>query len=177
MMTCNISMKMRERLSLACILETHLELFQGQTGTLNVSPVLFELRDGAAPHAAKPFPIPKPHESLTRVEWKRFKDAGTWKQSFAPKWAAPWLAAVQSASVVLTVWCHVIHFINLRFQHWEQCPSPIHRKGGSDCFTRWVMILSSARLWSRVDRDCRCHGRMATFENRTFCSFLEIQFK
>ena len=49
------------------VLQEYPELFEGVIGQLKIPPVHFELKDGALPFAAKPFPIPKAYEHLTRL--------------------------------------------------------------------------------------------------------------
>ena len=39
---------------------------------LNIKPVYVELKSGSKPYHAKPFPIPKAYENLTKEECKRF---------------------------------------------------------------------------------------------------------
>ena len=69
--------------------EKHPKLFQGGLGTLKIKPVKLELKKGAEPYHAKPFPIPKAYEQTTRKECQRFEKIGVWYKNSDTEWAAP----------------------------------------------------------------------------------------
>ena len=52
-------------------------------------PVHFELKPGSKPYHAKPFPIPKAYENLTKEECKRFSKDTIWHHTLDSTWAAP----------------------------------------------------------------------------------------
>ena len=64
-------------------------LYEGAIGALNIEPVHFELKPNAMPFHAKPFPIPKAYEHLTKEECKRFEKDTIWHHSLNSVWAAP----------------------------------------------------------------------------------------
>ena len=64
-------------------------IFKGGLGTLKIKPVDIELKVGAQPYHAKPFPIPKAYEQTTRKECQRFCEIGVWYHNPNSEWAAP----------------------------------------------------------------------------------------
>lgn len=65
-------------------------VFQGGLGTLlNMKPIHPELKDGAKPHHARPFPTPKACESATKKELERLCAIGALKKCHNSNWAAP----------------------------------------------------------------------------------------
>jgi len=66
-----------------------LKVYEGDLGTLNIPPVHFELKPGAKPYHAKPFPIPQAYQNMTRKECKQFEDIGVWEHNLNSEWAAP----------------------------------------------------------------------------------------
>ena len=75
--------------ALANVLEAYPDMYEGAIGTLNIEPVHFELKPNATPFHAKPFPIPKAYEHLTKEECKRFEKDTIWHHSLNSVWAAP----------------------------------------------------------------------------------------
>ena len=71
------------------VLKKHDRAFKGGLGTLKIKPVELELKPGAKPYHAKPFPIPKAYEPLTRKECNRFERIGIWERNADTEWAAP----------------------------------------------------------------------------------------
>ena len=51
---------------LAGVLKHYPEMYEGTIGTLNIPPVHFELKPGTSPYHARPFPVPKAYENLTK---------------------------------------------------------------------------------------------------------------
>ena len=78
-----------QREQLATVLNQYTDLFEGTIGTLKMPPVHFELKEGSRPYHAKPFPIPKAYEHLTKEECKRFEEADIWEHIIDSEWAAP----------------------------------------------------------------------------------------
>ena len=78
-----------QQLQLAKILEAYPDMYEGAIGTLNIEPVHFELKANAVPYHAKPFPIPKAYENLTKEECKRFEQDKIWHHTINSVWAAP----------------------------------------------------------------------------------------
>ena len=74
---------------LAKVLEAYPDMYEGSIGTLNIDPVHFELKPKAVPFHAKPFPIPKAYENLTKEECKRFERDTIWHHTLNSVWAAP----------------------------------------------------------------------------------------
>ena len=64
-------------------------MYKGAIGTLNIEPVHFELKKNAVPYHAKPFPIPKAYENLTKEECQRFEADKIWHHTLNSVWAAP----------------------------------------------------------------------------------------
>ena len=79
----------QEKEKLKVVLENHPKLFQGGLGTLKIKPIHLELKEGAVPYHAKPFPIPKAYEQTTRNECDRFEKIGVWYRNSDTEWAAP----------------------------------------------------------------------------------------
>ena len=78
-----------ERTALADVLSQYASMYEGAIGTLNIPPVHFDLRPGAKPFHARPFPIPKAFEKLTKDECRRFENADIWEHTRDSEWAAP----------------------------------------------------------------------------------------
>ena len=78
-----------QRKALANVLEAYPDMYEGAIGTLNIEPVHFELKPNATPFHAKPFPISKAYEHLTKEECKRFEKGTIWHHSLNSVWAAP----------------------------------------------------------------------------------------
>ena len=79
----------KEQDQLATVLEAYPDMYEGTIGTLNIPPVHFELKKEAIPYHAKPFPIPKAYENLTKDECKRFEKDKIWHHTINSVWAAP----------------------------------------------------------------------------------------
>ena len=60
-------------------------MFDGYTG----SEYKIELSEGAKPYHAKPFPIPKIHEEIPKIEVNRLINIGVFKRKNNSKWEAP----------------------------------------------------------------------------------------
>ena len=65
---------------LANVLEAYPDMYEGAIGTL---------KPNATPFHAKPFPIPKAYEHLTKEECKRFEKDTIWHHLLNIAWAAP----------------------------------------------------------------------------------------
>ena len=78
-----------ERTALADVLSQYPSMYDGAIGTLNIPPVHFELRPGARPFHARPFPIPKAFEKLTKDECRCFEQTDIWEHTRDSEWAAP----------------------------------------------------------------------------------------
>ena len=78
-----------QQTSLSNVLKANPELYEGTIGTLNIPPVHFELKPGSVPYHAKPFPVPKAYEHLTKEECRRFADDKIWHHTLDSVWAAP----------------------------------------------------------------------------------------
>ena len=79
----------QEQEELSQTLEAYPDMYQGAIGTLNIAPVHFELKKNARPYHARPFPIPKAYETLTKEECRRFAKDGIWHHTIDSVWAAP----------------------------------------------------------------------------------------
>ena len=71
------------------VLQAYPHMYEGAIGTLNIAPVHFELKPGAIPHHARPFPVPKAYEKLTKDECHRFANDKIWHHTLDSVWAAP----------------------------------------------------------------------------------------
>ena len=65
-----------EQKQLNFLLKRYEDLFDGQLGKWNGPPINFELKEGAKPYHAKPFPIPKSLEEATKKECERLCKIG-----------------------------------------------------------------------------------------------------
>ncbi|GFH61176.1 hypothetical protein CTEN210_17652 [Chaetoceros tenuissimus] len=83
------NIKQKERDLLLTTLLENSELFQGDLGTWNCSPVEIELKEGATPYATRPYPVPKIHEKQLKAEIQRFIDLGILKRTLNSEWASP----------------------------------------------------------------------------------------
>ena len=70
-------------------LTRHPQLFSGGLGELNIKPIRLELIKGAKPYHARPFPVPKAYEAVTKKEIDRLTSIGVLKKSHDSEWAAP----------------------------------------------------------------------------------------
>ena len=64
-------------------------LFDGTLGNWTGAQVKLELKEGAKPYHAKPFPIPKCHDATLRAEVERLCRIGVLKKVNRSEWAAP----------------------------------------------------------------------------------------
>ena len=71
------------------VLSAYPDMYSRTIGTLNIEPVHFELKPNAVPYHAKPFPIPKAYEHLTKGECRRFEADKIWHHTLNSVWAAP----------------------------------------------------------------------------------------
>ena len=65
-----------ERESLNDLLKRFKHLFDGTLGTWNSPPYTVELKEGALPYHATPFPIPKIHKHTLKLELERLCNIG-----------------------------------------------------------------------------------------------------
>jgi hypothetical protein len=68
-----------EQCLLHALLTKYEHLFDGTLGTWNNEPYDIELKEGATPYHARPFPIPKVHEHTLKVELERLAKIGVLK--------------------------------------------------------------------------------------------------
>jgi RNase H-like domain found in reverse transcriptase len=64
-------------------------LFDGTLGKWNQDPIKLELKEGATPYHAQPFPIPKCHAETLKMEVERLVEIGVLKKVNRSEWAAP----------------------------------------------------------------------------------------
>ena len=64
-------------------------LFDGTLGTWNTEPYNIELKDGAQPYHAKPYPIPRVHDKVFRDEIERMCKIGILRRVNDSEWGAP----------------------------------------------------------------------------------------
>jgi hypothetical protein len=64
-------------------------LFDGTLGKWNQDPIKLELKEGATPYHAQPFPIPKCHTETLKMEVERLVEIGVLKKVNQLEWAAP----------------------------------------------------------------------------------------
>jgi hypothetical protein len=64
-------------------------LFDGTLGKWNQDPIKLELKEGATPYHARPFPIPKCHTETLKMEVERLVEIGVLKKVNRLEWAAP----------------------------------------------------------------------------------------
>lgn len=77
------------RSQLLTVLQSNMEIFRGDLGIWNCSPVDIEVKEGATPFATRPYPVPKIHEEKLQSEIQRFIDLGILKRTLNSEWAAP----------------------------------------------------------------------------------------
>jgi len=78
-----------EKRQLRHVLSSHPTLFGGGLGTLNVKPVHLELKEGATPYHARPFPVPQSLRHATKTEMDRLTKAEVFERNHDSEWAAP----------------------------------------------------------------------------------------
>jgi hypothetical protein len=64
-------------------------LFDGTLGKWNHDPIKLELKEGATPYHAQPFPIPKCHAETLKMEVEQLVEIGVLKKVNRSEWAAP----------------------------------------------------------------------------------------
>jgi len=78
-----------EKQKLKALLFQYEHLFDGTLGHWDTDPVNFELKDGAKPYHARPFPIPYVHEGTLKKEIDRLVRLGVLKKCSDSEWASP----------------------------------------------------------------------------------------
>ena len=78
-----------EKSLLKNVLESHPTLFGGGLGTLNINPVHLELKEGAVPYHARPFPVPQSLRHATKTEMDRLTKEKVFEKNHDSEWAAP----------------------------------------------------------------------------------------
>ena len=71
------------------LLNKHAELFDGTLGTWKGEEVDLELKEGATPYHARPYPVPRCHVETLRTEVERLCKIGVLKRVNRSEWAAP----------------------------------------------------------------------------------------
>jgi hypothetical protein len=71
------------------LLDKYSDLFDGTLGKWNEEPVKLELKEGATPYHARPFPVPKCHAETLKMEVERLVEIGVLKKVNRSEWAAP----------------------------------------------------------------------------------------
>ncbi len=74
---------------LLALLEKYASLFDGTLGTFKDTAYNIELKEGAKPYHARPYPIPKIHEQGFRLEVERLCEIGVLKKVNRSSWGAP----------------------------------------------------------------------------------------
>ena len=74
---------------LQALLERYEDLFDGTLGKWNEEPVQLELKEGAEPYHARPFPVPRCHADTLKMEVERLVKIGVLKKVNRSEWAAP----------------------------------------------------------------------------------------
>ena len=78
-----------EKKSLYKLLKRYEFLFDGTLGTWHSKPVDIELKEGATPYYARPFPAPRAHEKVFREEIERLVKIGVLRRCNNSEWGAP----------------------------------------------------------------------------------------
>ena len=71
------------------LLDKYSDLFDGTLGKWNEEPVKLELKEGATPYHARPFPVLKCHAETLKMEVERLVEIGVLKKVNRSEWAAP----------------------------------------------------------------------------------------
>ena len=82
-------LELKQRLQLYKLLEKYSILFDGTIGRWKNELYEIDLKAGAQPYHARPFPIPKIHEKTLRMEVERLVKIGVLKKINRSEWAAP----------------------------------------------------------------------------------------
>ena len=80
---------LQEQRKLLALLNKYADLFDGTLGKWTQEPVDLELKEGASPYHARPYPIPKCHAETLRMEVERLVEIGVLKRVNRSEWAAP----------------------------------------------------------------------------------------
>ena len=78
-----------EKTKLHRLLRKHENLFDGTLGKWVGKPYEIELKEGATPHHARPYPLPRAHEKTLKMEIERLCKVGVLRKVNRSKWAAP----------------------------------------------------------------------------------------
>ena len=84
-----VNLNDEQKQSLRDLLEEYKHLFDGTLGHWSGDDYHIELKEGAQPYHAKPFPIPKTYEATLKLEIERLVKAGVLKKVNRSEWAAP----------------------------------------------------------------------------------------
>jgi hypothetical protein len=79
------------------------ELFDGTLGDWKLSPVSFELKEGAKPYHGRPYPIPKIHKATLMKEIDCLILIGVLKWQPSSKWASPSFIILKKDHTVRTI--------------------------------------------------------------------------
>lgn len=79
----------RQKRQLMDVLASHKSLFDGTLGRYRGKPYDIEVKEGAKPYHAKPFPVPRVHEQTLKMEVDRLVQIGVLKKVNRSQWAAP----------------------------------------------------------------------------------------
>ncbi len=91
------------RKSLLVLLLKFEELFDGTLGDWKLSPVSFELKEGAKPYHGRPYPIPKIHKATLMKEIDCLILIGVLKWQPSSKWASPSFIILKKDHTVRTI--------------------------------------------------------------------------
>ena len=78
-----------EQQKLLSLLNKYGDLFDGTLGKWKLDPVDLDLKEGATPYHARPYPIPKFHADTLRMEVDRLVQIGVLRKVNRSEWAAP----------------------------------------------------------------------------------------
>ena len=82
-------LELKQQLQLYKLLEKYSILFDGTIGRWKNELYEIDLKAGAQPYHARPFPIPKIHEKTLRMEVERLVQIGVLKKINQSEWAVP----------------------------------------------------------------------------------------
>ena len=78
-----------EQEALYDLLKSYEDLFDGTLGTWHLPPVELELKEGAMPYHAKPYPVPKAYEETFKREVEHLCELGILRRINRSEWAFP----------------------------------------------------------------------------------------
>ena len=78
-----------EQQRLHSLLNKFADLFDGTLGKWTEDPIEIELKEGATPYHARPYPVPRCHAETLRMEVERLVEIGVLKRVNRSEWAAP----------------------------------------------------------------------------------------